>query len=522
MFMDAFRRSAEIEKEIKRTIHGVIKHNIGILYFYFHSHLDDENKKILENLTINLSPDLKADELITELSKINTELDHFFDAFYAHKPFILILFKFVVYNIHRKIREVIHEFWNKRRKILNALDIIRLMEAVFKYLKMLRFWGIEDSKFGLYIPSLFKIFINKLFENSKQLLSNILYDLRNKYHMENGKIVSRSSENLESHINMIIDHYKQVPARESVEPLIDLCSSTFVIFLLNIKKFLRNEVFPVEIYTAQINNCYFNVIKKLKKRVHNYTNSQVSLKELKKLVNEDLLVKLINDIEEMCKKRVLMYFRNYTRLKFLQQKSFFEFDFEKSLEETIAELKERCDKIDNKFMVNDIYTTTFDFIVDIYFEFFTKFTGSFVTKDYARIVSKIKSDAVRMEKKAIQLNIESRNNIRFKLKQMQVFIQSEDIDQVIITIMNMNIFYKNLITPDRIDNLLKAKVLFPPSSLEYISNYLKETLRKHARKASMKNKLLSTFMTYTYVLKFIKRLSKLIRNSVKEKDIGRG
>ena len=40
MWMNGIRESQDVTLELERTINGVIKHNIGILYFYFNANMD--------------------------------------------------------------------------------------------------------------------------------------------------------------------------------------------------------------------------------------------------------------------------------------------------------------------------------------------------------------------------------------------------------------------------------------------------------------------------------------------------
>ena len=513
MFMEGLRRAAEVEKEIRRTLNGVLKHNISLLYFYFDQQQDDQIIIIVDKITCGLTDELNNWEFIKELKVVTDELMFFFDAFYAHKPFVLMLFKFIVVNIHKKVRSAVNEFWEKKWKVLNAGEVISLLENIRHYIGVLSYWGIEEIKIGEWIPSLLKVFINKLFENCKKILANIIFDLRNRYHTDNGKIVSKAFENLEAHIVKIFDHYERVPFLEAADLLLELCSATLLIFLLNVRRFVRIEDFPLEIYIALINNNMFHVIKNLLKRVHSTTKSQLSLNELKEKINEKFMGLVILDIEKMSFKKVVLFFKNQIKIRFFGVKTFFEFNFSKKLTETLKELEAKSSQIDNKYTVSDLYGSVFNSITDIYFELFLKFSDTFSSKDHSRLTSKVKSDTKLLLGKVDKLNTEDANSIRFKVSQFLSFVEAEDIDKVMITIMNMKIFYKSLISPRIIDRLLKSKVLFARNSLTYMADFLKPALSKQIKKSKCKERFLSVFLSYTFVLNFIRNLSWLKRES---------
>ena len=518
MWMDSLRRASEIETEIKRTKHGVIKHNIGILYFYFNSNLNDDILIILDNLTSGLSADLKIKEFIVEFGKVVKELNYFFDAFYAHKPFIIILFNFVALNIHSKIRKVMNKFWNKKWKNLNAGNIIKFISVLHRYKKMLESWGIEDSEFGSWVPALVKTFISELFENCKNIIANILFDLRNNYHIENEKYISKSSQRLEEHINFIFDHYKHVSYANAAELLIDLCSTILMIFLLNIKNFIRTEEFPIEIYIAMINNDYFDVIKKFQKKVHNITDSKIQLKELEIMLDKDFLIKLINDIEKLCFTKMTKYFKNQLRHSFLKEKDFMLFNFPKELNQAVEEFKSKVSFIESKFTKQELKEVYFGLIADTYFTSFIQFAPNLTTEDYFKMIKKVRTESELLEKTMDKEEIECKEKIKFKFRQLMVFIESEDIDEVIVTVINMHIFLKELLEDSNINNLLKVKVFFPASSLEYISEYLKTAIVEFEWKTSMRESVISTFSINPYVLRFTRNLSRLKRKGSRKKE----
>lgn len=513
MWMNGLRKATEVEKEIKRTIHGVIKHNIGILYFYFNSHLDNDIIKIVNNILNSLSTDLQIDEFAQELKNVSTELNYFFDAFYAYKPFIFMLFKFVVVHIHTTIKQSVNTFWNRNHKTMNAGEIISLINAFSTYERVLKQWGIEDSRSKGWVNSLLKTFICKVYDNCRQILANILYDLRNTYIIYNHYLITRSSESLEAHLNFIFDHYNQIEDMEAAELLTETCATILLLFLMNAKNFLRQDNFPLQIYFALLNNTFLKVIKNFTKKVHSATNSHLSIKQIKTKIDEEFLITTITDMEKLAFNKIGLYLKTIIHKTMDPNKNFIDMDLPRLLPGLITEFETLFNLVDNRFYVSDLFHEVFDYITEIYYNKFLEFTPHVNTKNYKMLVNKIKNDENVIGKTMDQTKTEKGGTIRFKLKQLVQFVSSEDIDEVIICIMNMHLFFKELIDLKNVDKLLKAKIFFPSTSIDYISAYLKSSLEAYHRSNSMRHNILNLFSVNPHVILFIRNLSKLIRKS---------
>ena len=511
MWANGLRNAIEVEKEIKRTIHGVIKYNIGILYFYFNSHLDNEIIKIVLSITRPLSMELSAAEFSDEIKNVSHELNYFFDAFYAHKPFIFMLFKFVATHLQTDVKTKVSSYWNKYSQCMNAGEVIGFINAFDVYDRTTKAWGIEDPRLQGWVNPLLKTFICKLYANCRKILANILYDLRNNFKIENHRLSSNASQNLESHLNFIFDHYSQIPTLEAAELLVGTCSTILLLFLINVKNFVRTENFPLQIYIALLNNNFLKVIKNLQKKVHNTTNSQISFKEIKTKLDEEFLITTITDIEKLAFNKVAQYLNARIQATFNDGQDLIAFDVLKTLTNLTAEFEALIKLVDNRFYIADLYTEMFEDMTKLYYSKFLEFAPKVTTKNYTLVVNKLGTDTNALEKSMSLAKVENTSAIKFKLKQLIRFFSSEDIDEVIMCVMNMHIFFEELIEPRNIARMLKAKIFFPSNSIEYILNYLKSSLEVHAKSKSIRKNLLSLFSMNPHVFLFIRNLSKLRR-----------
>lgn len=511
MWMHGLRKAADVEKEVRRTVHGVIKHNIGILYFYFNSHLDADIIKIVNNILSPLAEDLEPLEFADALKCTSAELNYFFDAFYARKPFVFMLFKFVVAHIQTSIKTRVCSYWNRSHAEMNAGEIIALIGAFAGYEKVLRGWGIEDSRSAGWVTPLLKTFIKRIYGNCRQILANILYDLRNNYTTYNHYLVTRSSESLEAHLNFIFDHYAQVQDIEAAELLTDLCASILELFLMNARGFLREDEFPLQIYFALLNNTFLKVIKNFTKKVHGATNSQLSLKQIKARIDEEFLITAITDIERLSFNKIVEYVRVSIAAKLDAHGEFLEVDLGRVLPSLVTEFETLFNLVDNRFYVSDLFNEVFECVIEMYYNNFIDFCPKISGKNINTILAKLKSDEQLIEKAMSQTKTEASGTIRFKLKQLVAFAATEDLDEVLMCLMNMHLQFKTLIRPATVDKLLRAKIFFPAASVEYISSYLHSSLTSFAKSNELRTRLLNIFIVYPQATAFVKHLSEFIR-----------
>jgi len=147
IWLEGLRVAVESEREIRRTVEGVLKYNVSTLYFYFSAQMDNQIENFVASMSSGLLLSMSAVQFSAELKRVSTEFGYFCDAFYARKPFVLALFKFIVTSIHKKVREVVREYWNKFFPTFQAGEITLIASALAAYNDKLAFWKVIDHNF---------------------------------------------------------------------------------------------------------------------------------------------------------------------------------------------------------------------------------------------------------------------------------------------------------------------------------------------------------------------------------------
>lgn len=513
----------KFQEEIARSVNKKIKYNINLFYIYYKALMGEKIDEIVKEMTLNLNENSKTVSYSTELKAVSRELNSFFDAFYAKKPFLLPAFKFVAIDVHRRIRQMSNKHWNKNWSEMNANEVISFISAFWFYTQVTNYWGIQDTKLNNWLNPLINTFVTKLFASSKQVLATVLYNLRNEFKIEKEKIRLEASDKMEQFINFIFDHYSQVQSKDVAESLSSFISTIFSIFFSNIKNFLKNETFPLQIYIGLINNDFLKIVKKFQKRVHKETKNQISIKQIRIIVDEDFLVTTILDIEKKCTEMIKKYFEVEIHKSFFTETTFPNYLFESFLKSLIKDYKELIDYIENPILQNEIMYGLFDYTTTCYLKLFLTHVNKIYPDDYEKITQKVKKDCNYLERALQDADVEKIDNVMFKINQLKIFLTTNSLDKIIVAITNLSVFHPEFNDMKKIDQLLKSKIFFPHESIDYITSYFRKSLNNKKRKSSyFTKKNLNAAPFNPYVLIFVRKLSKLNRKSCCTKKTVKG
>ena len=507
MWMEGVRAAKETCDDLRRTKFGVIKFNVGYLYFCFNSHQDDEVLRVVRGIVGELTMDGSVFDFRKKILKVGTEFNYFCDAFYAHKPFLVVLFRFCVLNFHKAFREKVHRYWNDNFRTMNSAGIIGFASEFWNYLQIFHSWGLRDKNLN-WIKNVTKTFIYVLFKKCKNVLVKILIDLKSKFFYDNKKIMSKSSENIEGHLYFIFENYDKIPDIETADTLVDMCGMILLTFLINLKNILKREKLKYEIYVAILNNRYQKIIRNFLKKVHRATKSRISLKLAKQMVNENFLLCLIIEIEKICYTNISRKINKDVKKFLLSKGVFLKLDFVENCKNCLEIIKPQLDAIEQKNYIGDLYSDIFNKFTKIYYRMFLNYCKYIKDDNYKELEIKMKKDKVDFSVYSKQYVPKKSNLYNFRIDQLYKFFISNDIDEVTINIMNMNVFYSKIIEENNLDILFKSKIFFPKKSINFIFDYLKNALIEDTNKTEKKEEIFLPLNPNVYI--FIRNLKKKI------------
>lgn len=512
--MDGLRNAVETEREIKRTIQGVLKYNISTLYFYFSAQMDNEIENFVNSLASPLLMSLSVSQFGIELKKIADELGFLCDAFYARKPFVVALFKFVVVNFHRKVRNFIKMYWNKFSKTFSASEVVLISSAIYAYDSKLAFWRIKDDKFHWAEP-INTTLISRLFQNSVIPMTNILLQLQKNTYTENSKLYSSSCSQLESHIYFLWGNFNDIPMVSFAEMLIVLISKVITSVLIMEIFLLQTEMFQSQIYIALLNCPYLKIVKTFEKKVHTATKSQLSLARIKELIDENHILQLLNIIEMLVLKKLKNLWKNEILKKFISKETFLEYDFQKNLNCILLKFSSYLNLIVIESNISQLLFEIYDTFLSIYYDLYIKFSDKINLENHQKVSSKLNNDQkILVQHLSVEKHEHANKNI-FKMNQLKIFDQTDQMDICIMTITNMQIFYEDLKKIKTIEKLVKSKFLYPAAMIASIIGDFNRSIESDDKKLKAREiykKLVVFFFYIKFKLIIRKKLYKEIPN----------
>lgn len=517
MWWQGFQKTCNYEKMLMRTKHKQILFDIEKLYEFHSKKKTNELKNVIKLIGKKLNSDDELSVFCQNLNEITRNVNFFLDAFLARKPFDVNLYKFCIYVFNRKVREMINKKWNDHHEPFASIEISDLIESIFKYQTMLKGWNIDDPNFGKWIEALFYTFINRHFVKSKEILGNILKHIKKDAEIVKDKLVEKSSGPLSFYINSLFNFYDKCKCIEVAEILIKECGINFFIFFTNVMKILRNDKLPLDNYLMLLNNKYLKCINKFKRKIKTDTNRAFKVSKIKILLNESDLINIIFSIEEKCSKEIQEYFYHEIQEKVSLQKKFLDFDLKIFMNEIVDQFKSLTKMLENKCHVETFFN---GFFKEILFNYFKKFidTASEITRNnYKYTKAKVEGDYQIVIDLAEEFAPDLKKTTIFYMTQLIDFLTSEGVHNCIVSILNIQVFYKSLITKENIKKLINAKVFFPESGKDYIRQFFYKSLDKNSNKSSKLGKMASIFYTAIQVRKFVKKLKRALKKIHKKR-----
>ena len=498
-WMEAIHKSRGFSIDLDRSRFGFIKYDVDSIIYNWKIENYDFINKTIDKISDFFKYDNDFGKFIIDFENGIKEWNFFCDAFYSRRPFLGVLFKYCNIYFYEKIRKFIFKFWEKSYEKRTHSEVFTFLEIYCKLTKKLNFWGIYTKKFYDFLPCIIKYYVFKFFDNSKKILVNILNDLKINTYEEKNKIMTKSSENLETHLDFILNKYDKIKNIEIAKILADYCGIIFMMFLINIKKILEKENLNKNVYYALLNNKYFKVLKNFMKNIFRKTEKQISLKDCKDILKEEYILKLILDVKKKCYEKITFYSKNIVKNYLKKEDDFLKIDFTNKVNNILNDFQKELKKIQDIEYLEDLYNKLFLMIIKKYYRMFYNFCGKNNSKNSDKIEKKIFRDKIFLKNHFKNFCGKNYHLLIFYMEQLYRFKKTEDVDEIIIYLVNIIEFYEKLKVKKNLLFFLGSKTFFPKASknliMEYFDNILneKENLNSSERKKSKKDDKITEF-----------------------------
>lgn len=505
LWITGLRNAMETERILARTQAGVLRYNIAVLYSLFSTKKDNEIMKFVSSMTSALVMSLKPAQFAGEFKSVARELNSLADAFYAHRPFVIAFFKFVVSALHAQLRKLVSNYWNQFFDQFQASDVLAFGAAFYTYERTMQAWGIIDYKF-VWTDSVQTTYLSRVFDNSKGPITNIILEFEKNTFTENGKLHSSVCTSLESHVYFLLGGHAEMPLNSFAEKLSLLVNKVLQTIFIQLIFQLVFKEYPAKIYIGLVNNYFLKMVKSFEKKIHSDTRSQISLKVIKDLVGESALLDLMSRIEHLSLKKLKQLWRKEVLTRFGNDLTFFDYDLEEKLSLLITSYENDLKLIALKCHIDELLYELFDALLSIYYSKFANVCESVTVQSQKRVAEILASDYKALQRFFEIHTFDKSGLILQKFRQLKSFFETDDLDECVTSLLNMAVFMPGLISKESVSRLLLCKVFFPESSLEYARNFLEQSVRADERQVKAhKRAFYSIFLNrflHRVILKF--------------------
>jgi hypothetical protein len=463
--------SIETQKEVERSRANVLYFDVA--RFYQPEVL--ENLKMAQRIVEEIARPISSfKDSATFVDKLNAFVGDFgsvCDAFYSHRPFFVEVFKQTVIYFQEVFRSSVRAAW-AHNKSFSAKQMLEITSAFRRWEGVMRGWSITDANFSYCERPLTESFFTTLFENSQVTLGNILGDFLTSYKVVEGIAVSPALDSLENHFLFVVDHYTNIPTLCCLEEALRYVGRVLNGIQLAIhNQFKKPLVVETKVLIALINSSFLKVAKTVTRKVAEIAKEHFDPKTAKLLLNERFISFLNVKLVATCKAKFAKNISEKIRLTFAAPKDMLDFN----LTFTMRDLLAFCDSHIRLFAVPDnipdFFHVVFTKIIKNYVLLFAASQPRMSSSNIAKYQAKVAVDLIDFEKLCVESLVENSEFVKRRFRFLLDFLQATDLDVILISLLNLELFCKKFHDPQQLRMLIKTKGYLPQDSEEFLMHH---------------------------------------------------
>jgi hypothetical protein len=488
-WLRGLRKSIQIQEEILRSNFGLIKYNISILYKQYEAKELKLIFEVVDALYNNLVLKLGIDEFLGKFISVIREINFFCDAFFAFKPFIANFFEIIIKRIHMAMRTRICEFWNIRYKDMNPGEILSFGKHANTYRETMSHWGLVDEKFVIYNTPVIRTFCSQIFDSSREIMFNVVEEAMFKFRKEKNIFRNDSTKILEAHMNIVFENFNQFPTAETARHLAILVANMVSIVQMNIIIQIQSKSRNIEneVLTSLTNNSFEGLIRNFVKKIHFKTKSELSLKEIRELINYNYLLRNNERLSTVCVSRLIQ--RILLEIEDLfdsQRKDLLYFRMDKLLCQVDLLYRDIVFGFQDEFEKYNLVEQFGNKIIKLYFNKLISYLPFISHENYKLIIAKIETDRIKLQAFFRPLVSNELDPMIKMLKHCEEFFSTNDIELMRIIMFKIIAYFGiEYAKENHIEQIFKAKIYL---SEKQIGKFIKEFRVYYEEHLSRENK----------------------------------
>jgi hypothetical protein len=427
---------------------------------------------VVKEITRSITNATDVAEYNRVFGKLTVDFGFLCDAFYTKRPFKFPIFKLVVVQIHKTIRDTFEIRWNASSDTIQTSECLTLAETMYGYLILMGKWGITDRNFRNWERPLTKRFLFALFQKTKELMVNILTEIQSSHYVSEGKIMSSSLDGFENHLSFVVGHYQKVPIPSFGVEICVYVGRVASMFFMSLREFILRPDTSKELCMVILNCNLFKTIRSSQKSVVLLTKNAIPMDKVKILMGDDYLLFIFQKIHDAAKlqlKKALA--REFIEREVRGLQTLWLFDLTLLAEQVVDQMKRVFSLLINDFNFKDIAYSLINSLLVEYILCICRSAKGLKPSDSKRLLDKINQDCLVLEGLCQEDSMADADKLKSKIRSLCQYFNTLSVDETIAHFVKMQFFFRKKIPTTDLLELIKAKVFFSAEVRQYIFEY---------------------------------------------------
>lgn len=472
MFQSAMLVGVEAAIELNRTVYGILRYDLSALFCPdWRPKLDQYLKLVTSRYTYAKT----MADFSKEFARLVGEFGLITDAFYANQPFYFPIYRAFAYRFIALIRTKFQKIWNELFDSIGAGDCLALSDSMVLFLGTLEKWGLKEEGLRAYYRPLVLKFTQCLFNNSREVMANIMDQMVNTRNVVNGKVQSTVFSNLEAHVNFVLDHYSKFPSPFFAKEILVYISNVLAIFLLRILDVLNKNETNGRLFIMILNANMIKVIRNTERKIMDLAGKHIKLQTIRDGLVEHYLIKRIAAIFSKANQLLRRYFKDQVIAPgFAKNTPYLSFDFRKHLDKIIFEANHNLTLLSNETLLRESFQYVFERTFKDFAKFYLRHLHKLIKTEFVVSAAKVKSDLGYFRNFCIDDILENGYLMRKHLDSFIDILNAPDVSLIIVGFINLQISFPKIFNGKNVSKIIKARMNDEKALRTYVKKHIQK------------------------------------------------
>lgn len=226
-----------------------------------------------------------------------------------------------------------------------------------------------------------------------------------------------------------------------------------------------------------LNNKFLRTIKNFEKKIYEQSLGEMTMEDLRKIINEAGLKAAISRIERQALTALCKKYKAKIKQQMLANPDFLAKDFPALFSSLLKKYSDKLIVIEAGITRNTIMEKLIEKMCLYYIANFVDFAPKINAKNVKKVEEKIKIDIKSFEKTLQALQIANHSAYVTRLTKLQQYLATDDVDVCVVQIIGISALYVKIFSGNNLEKIISAKVFFPPYAISYVRDHLNHLVK---------------------------------------------